>query len=284
MKNRMVKRLMMTVLTGTICLGCTVIANAAPAGGRFGQNQGQLAEGEMNDSERPEPPQGEMNDGERPEPPQGEMNDAERPEPPQGEMNDADRPEPPQGEMSDAERPELPQGEMNDEDRPEPPQGDRMELPEGAVNIGAYRASLESVEDDDTRTSLQGYVDALEEALNAEREALDAEEELSEEDVASYRDAVTEAQDAMVAAFEEAGVEVSDEMPEMTERDELPAGAAGNQPASDEDNDNGQSVTKRSAMKYDTDTSSAETEANTQNNSFANGLSEVYNWFRNLFR
>jgi hypothetical protein len=232
MKNRMVKRILMAALTGTICLGCTVAAYAGTGNGRGGQPMVQSEDGE-----RPKPPEGDMNDGERPEPPEGDMNNGERPEPPEGDMNNGERPKPPQGE--------------------------RMELPEGAVNIGAYKASLDSIEDNDTKASLQEYLDALEEAINAEREALDSGEDLTDEEMSAYRDTVSEAQDALVAAFEEAGIEVSDDMPEITDRDELPEGVAGNKPENAKNNDNGQSMTKRTAPDHNAEASSDEADENT---------------------
>ncbi len=264
MKNSIVKKIMMTALTGTLILSSAVTAYAAPTGGRRGGKMEQ-GQNETTDSERPELPE-DMQNGERPEPPE-DMQNGERPEPPE-DMQNGERPEPPE----DGERPDG-----------------QMELPEGAVNIMAYKDALNGVDDEVTKTSLQAYIDELEEALDAERSALDSETELSDDEMASYRDAVTEAEEALKTAFEDAGIEVSDERPEPD--DELPAGAAGN-PAQDETADSDQTTTHtvRRNTGTNSEAGSGSVAASSDNSSSGgthksdeSGWQKFKNWFMDLF-
>ncbi|MBQ9360194.1 MAG: hypothetical protein IJT96_04080 [Lachnospiraceae bacterium] len=303
MKNVIVKKIMMAALAGTLCFGTAVAAYAAPMGGERGGKMEQRMDGgrpadEMND-ERPELPEG-VEEGERPELPEG-VEEGERPELPEG-VEEGERPEFPEG-VEDGERPELPEG-AEEGDRPEKPEcEDRepMELPEGAVNIMAYKDALNSIEDDDTKSELQSYIDALEDALEAERSALDSEDDLTDDEIASYRDAVKEAEEALTAAYEGAGVEVSDEMPkpEDGDRDELPEGEAGNRShdmenagdASDTADNEDQSTWNGSTMRnrlgsgdsQDVAASDAAVSADSENNT-TSGWQKVVKWFKNLFK
>ncbi len=299
MKNVIVKKIMMAALVGTLCFGTAMAAYAAPMDGERGGRMEQGMDGgrpaDMN-GERPELPDG-VEEGERPELPEG-VEEGERPELPEG-VEEGERPELPDG-VEESEKPELPDG-VEEGERPERPDGeDRkpMELPEGAVNIMAYKDALNNIEDEDTKSSLQSYIDALENALEAERSALDSEDELTDDEIASYRDAVTEAEEALAAAYEEAGVEVSDEMPkpEDGDRDELPEGVAGSHPqdmentseAADNENQstwNGSTMRNRVGSGDDQSAaaSDADTSDSTENNS-TSGWQKVVKWFRNLFK
>ena len=245
---------------------------------------------EAMDSERPELPE-DMQNGERPEPPE-DMQNGERPEPLE-DMQNGERPEPPE-DMQNGERPEPPE-DMQDGERPEPPEDDerpagQMELPEGAVNIMAYKDALNDIEDEVTKASLQAYIDDLEEALDAERSALDGGTELSDDEMASYRDAVTEAEEALKTAYEDAGIEISDERPAPDE--ELPAGAAGN-PSRDETDDSGQTVTQIIRRKPGTnsetdsesvaDASSDNSGSGRAHRSDESGWHKFKNWIMDLF-
>ena len=225
MKNKTVKKLMGTLLIGALCAGMTMAVYAAPSGERpavqDGQQMGQPPrDGQMkgqppqNGQMKGQPPQGELPDGaeegERPELPEG-VEEGERPELPEGVSDN--------GTQRSGRNPEM-KGERPEREKPE---GD---LPEGAVNIGAYKAALEAVDDEDLKSSLQEYIDRLEDALDAEKTALDSEDELTDAEMAEYRQAVDDASEALSAAFEEAGIEVDES--DKPEEDELPAGAAGN--------------------------------------------------------
>ena len=237
MKNSIVKKILMTALTGTLVLSSAATAYAAPTGGGRGGRMEQ-GQNETTESERPELSK-DASDGERPEPPEG-LQDGEKPEPPT-DMANGERPEAPEN-LQDGEKPELPE-DMSDGSRPD----GQKELPEGAVNIMAYKDALKNVEDEETVSSLQSYLDKLKEALDAERSALDSETELSDDEKASYRNAVTEAENALKTAYEEAGIEVSDE---------LPAGAAGNRPQKKND-DCDQAATRSGKKNQGTDSKAA---------------------------
>ncbi len=293
MKNETVKKLMMALLTGTLCVGMTMAAYAAPAGGRpmgqGGQMQGQPPK---DGQQMGQPPQGELpggfEEGEMPELPEG-VEAGERPELPEG-VEEGERPELPEGvSENDAQkvgRPMGKNGERPDGERPkmEKPEG---ELPEGALNIGAYRTALETIDDEDTKASLQEYIYALEDALEAEKTALDSEDELTEEEMDEYRQAVEDASEALAAAFEDAGIEVDDEMPKPDE-DELPAGAAGNKHVDKAQKDE---VLAESAAKNDVQTTAqsaggSDTKAaasSEKKNVLAGKLSDIYNWLKGLF-
>lgn len=230
MKNSIVKKILMTALTGTLVLSSAATAYAAPTGGGRGGRMEQ-GQNETTESERPELSKDNTN-GERPEPPEGLQN-GEKPELSEDNTN-GERPEAPEN-LQDGNRPELPM----DGNRPD----GQKELPKGAVNIMAYKDALKNVEDEETVSSLQSYLDKLKEALDAERSALDSETELSDDEKASYRDAVTEAENALKTAYEEAGIEVSDE---------LPAGVAGNRPQKKND-DCDQAATRSGKKNQSTD-------------------------------
>ena len=292
MKNKTAKKLMMALLMGTLCVGMTMAAYAAPSGGRplgqGGQMQGQPPQ---DGQQMGQPPQDGQMQG---QPPQGE-----RPELPEG-VQEGERPELPEG-VEEGERPELQEGVSADEagrkDRQMPKDGERPEgeapdrerpegeLPEGALNIEAYKAALETIDDEDTIASLQEYIDALEEALEAEKTALDSEDELTEDEMAEYRQAVEDASEALAAAFEDAGVDVDDEMPKPDE-DELPAGAAGNKPL---DNAQKDEAAAGSVPATDTKAAPQTSDTKTQNNTaekknvFTSKLSELYNWLKGIF-
>ena len=298
MKNKTVKKLMGTLLIGALCAGMTMAVYAAPSGERpavqDGQQMGQPPrDGQM----KGQPPQDGQMKG---QPPQGELPDGaeegERPELPEG-GEEGERPELPEG-VEEGERPELPEGvsdngtqrsgrhpEMKGE-RPEreKPEGD---LPEGAVNIGAYKAALEAVDDEDLKSSLQEYIDRLEDALDAEKTALDSEDELTDTEMAEYRQAVDDASEALSAAFEEAGIEVDES--DKPEEDELPAGAAGNKTI---DKAQKEKTGEASGAGNDTkttpqaDTSSdAKTKGSSEGkkNALTGKLSELYNWLKGIF-
>lgn len=300
MKNKTVKKLMGTLLIGALCAGMTMAVYAAPSGSgerpaaQEGQQMGQPPrDGQM----KGQPPQDGQMKG---QPPQGELPDGaeegERPELPEG-VEEGERPELPEG-VEEGERPELPEGvsdngtqrsgrhpEMKGE-RPEmeKPEGD---LPEGAVNIGAYKAALEAVDDEDLKSSLQEYIDRLEDALDAEKTALDSEDELTDAEMAEYRQAVDDASEALSAAFEEAGIEVDES--DKPEEDELPAGAAGNKTI---DKAQKEKTGEASGAGNDTkttpqaDTSSdAKTKGSSEGkkNALTGKLSELYNWLKGIF-
>lgn len=286
MKNKTVKKLMGTLLIGALCAGMTMAVYAAPSGERpavqDGQQMGQPPrDGQM----KGQPPQDGQMKG---QPPQGELPDG---------AEEGDRPELPEW-VEEGERPELPEGvsdngtqrsgrhpEMKGE-RPEreKPEGD---LPEGAVNIGAYKAALEAVDDEDLKSSLQEYIDRLEDALDAEKTALDSEDELTDAEMAEYRQAVDDASEALSAAFEEAGIEVDES--DKPEEDELPAGAAGNKTI---DKAQKEKTGEASGAGNDTkttpqaDTSSdAKTKGSSEGkkNALTGKLSELYNWLKGIF-
>ena len=272
MKNNTTKKLMIALLTGTLCVGMTMAAYAAPAGGRPMDQGGQM-QGQPPQGERPELPEG-VEEGERPELPEG-VEAVERPELPEGVSDNGaqkeGRPLDKNGERPEGERPDM-----------EKPEGD---LPEGAINIEAYKTALEAVEDEDTKASLQEYIDALEDALEAEKAALDSEDELTEDEMAEYRQAVEDASAALSTAFEDAGIEVDDEMP-VPDEDELPAGAAGNKPLDKVQKDE---AVAESASGTDTKAAPQTSDTKTQNNTaekknvFTSKLSELYNWLKGIF-
>ena len=294
MKNNTTKKLMMALLTGTLCVGMTMAAYAAPAGGRpmdqGGQMQGQPPQGGQQMGQPPQDVQmqGQPPQGERPELPEG-VEEGELPELPEG-VEAGERPELPEG-VSDngaqkAGRPLDKNGERPEGERPdmEKPEGD---LPEGAINIEAYKTALEAVEDEDTKASLQEYIDALEDALEAEKAALDSEDELTEDEMAEYRQAVEDASAALSTAFEDAGIEVDDEMP-VHEDDELPAGAAGNKPVDKTQKDEGleEGAAKNGAQTAVQPSGSSDTKtaaSSEKENALTSKLSELYNWLKGLF-
>ncbi len=274
MKNNTTKKLMMALLTGTLCVGMTMAAYAAPAGGgpmgQGGQMQGQPPQGgqQMGQPPQDRQMQGQLPQGERPELPEG-VEAGERPELPEGVSDNgaqkAGRPLDKNGERPEGERPDM-----------EKPEGD---LPKGAINIEAYKTALEAVEDEDTKASLQEYIDALEDALEAEKAALDSEDELTEDEMAEYRQAVEDASAVLSTAFEDAGIEVDDEMP-VPDEDELPAGAAGNKPLDkvqkDEAVAESASGTDIKAAPANPDTKVPDQTAE-KKNEFTSKLSELYN-------
>lgn len=286
MKNKTVKKLMGTLLIGALCAGMTMAVYAAPSGERpavqDGQQMGQPPkDGQM----KGQPPQDGQMKG---QPPQGELPDGaeegERPELPEG-VEEGERPELPEGVSDNGTQRSGRQPEMKGE-RPEreKPEGD---LPEGAVNIGAYKAALEAVDDEDLKSSLQEYIDRLEDALDAEKTALDSEDELTDAEMAEYRQAVDDASEALSAAFEEAGIEVDES--DKPEEDELPAGAAGNKTI---DKAQKEKTGEASGAGNDTkttpqaDTSSdAKTKGSSEGkkNALTGKLSELYNWLKGIF-
>ena len=286
MKNKTVKKLMGTLLIGALCVGMTMAVYAAPSGERpavqDGQQMGQPPrDGQMKGQPpqdgqmKGQPPQGELPDGaeegERPELPEG-VEEGERPELPEGVSDN--------GTQRSGRQPEM-KGERTEREKPE---GD---LPEGAVNIGAYKAALEAVDDEDLKSSLQEYIDRLEDALDAEKTALDSEDELTDAEMAEYRQAVDDASEALSAAFEEAGIEVDES--DKPEEDELPAGAAGNKTI---DKAQKEKTGEASGAGNDTkttpqaDTSSdAKTKGSSEGkkNALTGKLSELYNWLKGIF-
>ena len=222
-----------------------------------------------------QPPQGELPDGaeegERPELPEG-VEEGERPELPEGVSDNGTQRSGRHPEMK-GERPEM-----------EKPEGD---LPEGAVNIGAYKAALEAVDDEDLKSSLQEYIDRLEDALDAEKTALDSEDELTDAEMAEYRQAVDDASEALSAAFEEAGIEVDES--DKPEEDELPAGAAGNKTiakAQKEKTGEASGAGNDTKTTPQADTSSdAKTKGSSEGkkNALTGKLSELYNWLKGIF-
>ena len=286
MKNKTVKKLMVTLLTGALCAGMTMAVYAAPSGERPAAQDGQQMGQPPRDGQmKGQPPQDGQMKG---QPPQGELPDG---------AEEGERPELPEG-VEEGERPELPEGvsdngtqrsgrhpEMKGE-RPEreKPEGD---LPEGAVNIGAYKAALEAVDDEDLKSSLQEYIDRLEDALDAEKTALDSGDELTDAEMAEYRQAVDEASEALSAAFEEAGIEVDES--DKPEEDELPAGAAGNKTI---DKAQKEKTGEASGAGNDTKTTpQADTSSDAKTKGGAEGkknvltgkLSELYNWLKGIF-
>ena len=280
MKNAIVKKIMMAALTGTLCLSSSVMAYAAPMGG--GRPDGQMMQDKAHEGTRPELPEG-ATEGERPELPEG-VTEGEKPELPEG-VTEGERPELPEG-AAEGEKQGLPEDMKKDGGRRDKADGERMELPEGAVNIMAYKDALEGVEDEDTKSSLQEYFDAVEEAIKAEKEALDGDDELSDEEISALRDAVKEAEEALAAAFEDAGIEVSDEMPELKngDRDELPEGVAGNKPIQEEEKAaSAESGTPSPADEAKPADQKAENKPADSSNGVTKKLSDIYNWFRGLF-
>lgn len=276
MKNKTVKKLMGTLLIGALCAGMTMAVYAAPSGERPAAQDGQQMGQPPRDGQmKGQPPQGELPDGaeegERPELPEG-VEEGERPELPEGVSDN--------GTQKSGRQPEM-KGERPEREKPE---GD---LPEGAVNIGAYKAALEAVDDEDLKSSLQEYIDRLEDALDAEKTALDSEDELTDAEMAEYRQAVDDASEALSAAFEEAGIEVDES--DKPEEDELPAGAAGNKTI---DKAQKEKTGEASGAGNDTkttpqaDTSSdAKTKGSSEGkkNALTGKLSELYNWLKGIF-
>ena len=286
MKNAIVKRIMMAALTGTLCLSSASVAYAATADtvteekvmqGKAGERPA-LPEGAA-EGERPALPEGAA-EGERPALPEGAA-EGERPALPE-EAAEGERPALPEG-AAESERPALPEGAAKGE-LPEKPEGEQMELPEDSLNIMAYKDALEGIEDEDTKASLQEYINAAEDALKAEKEALDENPDLSEEEVSVYRNAVSEAEAALAEAFSEAGIEVDEEMPEITEgkEDELPEGVAGNRPLKEDENIQAASKT---AASEDVSTESAARPAEEESgNIVTKKLSEIYGYLKGLFK
>jgi len=286
MKNKTVKKLMGTLLIGALCAGMTMAVYAAPSGERPAAQDGQQMGQPPRDGQmKGQPPQDGQMKG---QPPQGELPDGaeegERPELPEG-VEEGERPELPEGVSDNGTQKSGRQPEMKGE-RPEreKPEGD---LPEGAVNIGAYKAALEAVDDEDLKSSLQEYIDRLEDALDAEKTALDSEDELTDAEMAEYRQAVDDASEALSAAFEEAGIEVDES--DKPEEDELPAGAAGNKTI---DKAQKEKTGEASGAGNDTkttpqaDTSSdAKTKGSSEGkkNALTGKLSELYNWLKGIF-
>ena len=286
MKNKTVKKLMGTLLIGALCAGMTMAVYAAPSGERPAAQDGQQMGQPPRDGQmKGQPPQDGQMKG---QPPQGELPDGaeegERPELPEG-VEEGERPELPEGVSDNGTQRSGRQPEMKGE-RPEreKPEGD---LPEGAVNIGAYKAALEAVDDEDLKSSLQEYIDRLEDALDAEKTALDSEDELTDAEMAEYRQAVDDASEALSAAFEEAGIEVDES--DKPEEDELPAGAAGNKTI---DKAQKEKTGEASGAGNDTkttpqaDTSSdAKTKGSSEGkkNALTGKLSELYNWLKGIF-
>ena len=274
MKNAIVKRIMMAALTGTLCLSSASVAYAATADT---VTEEKVMQGKA--GERPALPEGAA-EGERPALPEGAA-EGERPALPE-EAAEGERPALPEG-AAESERPALPEGAAKGE-LPEKPEGEQMELPEDSLNIMAYKDALEGIEDEDTKASLQEYINAAEDALKAEKEALDENPDLSEEEVSVYRNAVSEAEAALAEAFSEAGIEVDEEMPEITEgkEDELPEGVAGNRPLKEDENIQAASKT---AASEDVSTESAARPAEEESgNIVTKKLSEIYGYLKGLFK
>ena len=288
MKNAIVKRIMMAALTGTLCLSSASVAYAANAGTGAEGKQMQL---EAAEGERPAPPEGAA-EGERPALPEGAA-EGERPALPEGAA-EGERPALPEG-AAEGERPAPPEGAAEGE-RPAPPEGaakgglsekpegEQMELPEDSLNIMAYKDALEGIEDEDTKASLQEYINAAEDALKAEKEALDENPDLSEEEISAYRDAVSEAEAALAAAFSEAGIEVDEELPEVMEgkEDELPEGVAGNRPLKEDDNLQA-ALETASSENVRTESAARPTEEES-GNIVTKKLSEIYSFLKGLFK
>lgn len=290
MMNNMMKRVILTAVTGSVLIGAALTAYAAPAGNR---PQGRQMQGMQQQGERPELPEG-VTEGERPELPEGAI-EGERPELPEG-MKEGERPELPEG-MEEGERPELPEGVTEEDADPaggrQGKKGERCSDggPKGdMVNIEAYKEALEGVEDDETKASLQEYIDALEAALDDERSALDSKEEKTDDEMQSYREAVADAAKALKAAFEEAGVEVSDEGV-LPDEDELPAGAAGNKKIEKTDKQDADNTVSGSTAESDANKNAGKTVSDAtekvkksgDKNAFTNKLSELYNWLKGIF-
>ena len=263
MKYSLVKRILIAALTGSLCIGATLMVYAAPTGqgrgGRMGQQAGtestENTDAGMN-GERPELPEG-MQKGERPELPEG-MQEGERPELPEG-VQEGERPELPEG-INEGEKPQLPEGTQEGDGtavsgncakggRGKGGRMGRMGRPEGMVNIRAYADALEGITDEDTKASLQGYVDTLENALKAEREARKSDSGLTEEELSSYKTAVTEASDALKNAFEEAGIEVKEDTRFKENKGQRPDGVSGNRVKKDKGSASAEGEAEQSVNK-----------------------------------
>ncbi|MCR5654558.1 MAG: DUF4175 domain-containing protein [Lachnospiraceae bacterium] len=167
-----------------------------PGGMTQGSEQMQAPTGQA-PTDAPEVPDGEtvQTPDDLPELPEG--TDGELPELPADA--DGQAPQGQNGQMP--QMGQMPQGQNGQQ------MGEPMELPEGALNIGAVQAAIDAVEDEDTKTELQSLLDAYTTALG----------EPGTEPSEDAEDVIAAAQTALQDAIDAAGVEVSDEMPELPE-------------------------------------------------------------------
>ena len=166
MKNKTLKKLMVTLLTGALCAGMTMAVYAAPSGERPAAQDGQQMGQPPRDGQmKGQPPQDGQMKG---QPPQGELPDGaeegERPELPEG-VEEGERPELPEG-VSDngtqrsGRHPEM-KGERPEREKPEGDLPEEDELPAGAAgNKTIDKAQKEktgeaSGADTDTKTTPQ---------------------------------------------------------------------------------------------------------------------------------
>ena len=161
-------------------------------GGKNGMFNGQQPpemNGEFNGQQPPEM-NGEFN-GQQPPEMNGEFNGQQPPEM-NGEFNGQQPPEM-NGEFNGQQPPEM-NGEFNGQQPPEM-NGERKD---------PFSEAIAALEDGETKDTLL----ALEEAVNTAIEAEMAAREAGEEDLSSYQEAVKIAQEALMTALQEAGIEI----------------------------------------------------------------------------
>ncbi len=91
-----------------------------------------------------------------------------------------------------------------------------------APDAGNLQAIIDSVEDADTRASLQTLLDTLTAAETAEKTAMESGVDASEEEIEAQRTAVMEARDNLFAALKEAGLEPAEMMGEFNPVEAMP--------------------------------------------------------------
>ena len=208
--------------------------------------------------------------------------EGERPNFPDGEkpeFSEGERPELPDGEMpqfEEGERPELPEGEQSG--RP----GEMRERGKGmkGINTNGIKTAIEALEDDDVKSELEDLLSAYEEA----KAALDAAMESKDDDLESYRTAELDAMKALMEALEEAGIDT---------RPELPEGEEGNEPESDnnedqegrqiirQDQDNGQQG-GRAMQNRGNDQLIRTNNAASDDDSVESAFAKIVNWFKSF--
>ena len=139
-----------------------------------------------------------------------------------------------------------------------------MELPEGALNIGAVEDAIRSMEDGDAKTNLKTLLEAYVTALK------DPTEDTADEDV------IIAAQSALQEAIDEAGLTISDEMQKPD--DEL---AVGGRTGGKE---NSAQMMPKETPQNPTDSEEAEDNFFQRTaSSLGNRLESFYNWLKELF-
>ena len=152
----------------------------------------------------PEMPSGEAPTGERPEMPSGEAPTGERPEMPSGEAPTGERPEMPSGEAPTGEKPNMKGGNVGRGEQNRPEMGMK------GINTDSIKTSIETLEDEDTKTALETLLSEYESA----KTALDTAIKEKSDDVDTLREAEKTAMEALNTALKEAGIDTRPERPD----------------------------------------------------------------------